>query len=102
MTKTETNLTRNIRTALTESIAAVSGFFASTLLFMLWWPALIYGLYCVITTLWGEDVLNYPSFVQFIMSVYDLYIHVLPGVVIVFAMSIITITLFKTVSKLRR
>lgn len=54
MTKTEINLTRNIRTALTESIAAVSGVFASTLLFMLWWPALIYGLYCVITTLWEK------------------------------------------------
>lgn len=102
MTKSEINLTRNIRTALTESIGAVSGVFASILLFMLWWPALIYGLYCVITTLWGEDVLNYPSFIRFIMSVYNLYIHILPGLIVIFAMSIITVTLFKTVSKSRR
>ncbi|EPC4825036.1 hypothetical protein Q1B88_004369 [Salmonella enterica] len=102
MTKTEINLTRNIKTALAESIAAVSGVFASILLFMLWWPALIYGLYCVITTLWGEDVLNYPSFVQFIMSVYDLYIHILPGLIVIFAISVTTITLFKTFSKSRR
>ncbi|ECH8185889.1 hypothetical protein RF05_25500 [Salmonella enterica subsp. enterica] len=102
MTKSEINLTRNIRTALTESIGAVSGVFASILLFMLWWPALIYGLYCVITTLWGEDVLNYPFFIRFIMSVYNLYIHILPGLIVIFAMSIITVTLFKTVSKSRR
>lgn len=102
MTKSEINLTRNIRTVLTESIAAVSGVFASILLFMLWLPAFIYGIYCAIVTLCGGDVLNYHSFVQFVMSVYDLYIHVLPGVVIVFSISIITVTLFKILSKSRR
>ena len=67
------------------------------LLFMVWFPALIYGLYRVVIVLW-DDSLKPQSLMEFINFMIELYSYVLPSLAVIAVALIVVLSLFKRLS----
>lgn len=81
---------RSVRVAgieIIDSVKTVASVFTEVLLFIVWFPALIYGLYRVVIVLWG-DSLKPQSLMEFINFMIDLYSIVLPWLPVIFIASL--------------
>lgn len=91
---------RSVRIAgveIIDSVKAVASVFTEVLLFMVWFPALIYGLYRVVIVLW-DDSLKPQSLMEFINFMIELYSYVLPSLAVIAVALIVVLSLFKRLS----
>ncbi|EEL9767947.1 hypothetical protein ISL62_003614 [Salmonella enterica] len=91
---------RSVRVAgieIIDSIKTVASVFTEVLLFMVWFPALIYGLYRVVIVLW-DDSLKPQSLMEFINFMIELYSYVLPSLAVIAVALIVVLSLFKRLS----
>lgn len=70
-----------------NSAKTVASVFTEILLFMVWFPAIIYGLYRVVIFLW-DDSLKPQTLMEFIDFIIDLYSTVLPWLPVIFIASL--------------
>ncbi|EBY2762368.1 hypothetical protein DVF60_20615 [Salmonella enterica subsp. enterica serovar Gaminara] len=81
---------RSVRIAgveIIDSVKSVASVFTEILLFMVWFPAIVYGLYRVVIVLW-DDSLKPQSIMGFINFMIDLYSLVLPWFPVIFIASL--------------
>ncbi|MFS9881784.1 hypothetical protein WKV47_25575 [Salmonella enterica] len=81
---------RSVRIAgveIIDSVKSVASVFTEILLFMVWFPAIVYGLYRVVIVLW-DDSLKPQSIMGFINFMIDLYSLVLPWLPVIFIASL--------------
>lgn len=81
---------RSVRIAgieIIDSVKSVASVFTEILLFMLWFPAIVYGLYRVVIALWDAS-LKPQSLMKFINFMIDLYSSVLPWLPVIFIVSL--------------
>lgn len=81
---------RSVRIAgieIIDSVKSVASVFTEILLFMVWFPAIVYGLYRVVIALW-DDSLKPQSLMEFINFMIDLYSSVLPWLPVIFIVSL--------------
>lgn len=81
---------RSVRIAgieIIDSVKAVASVFTEILLFMVWFPAIVYGLYRVVIALWDAS-LKPQSLMEFINFMIDLYSLVLPWLPVIFIASL--------------
>ncbi|EBJ7698808.1 hypothetical protein GSD06_004591 [Salmonella enterica] len=76
-----------------DSVKAVTSVFTEILLFMVWFPAIVYGLYRVVIVLWDAS-LKPQSLMEFINFMVDLYNLVLPWLPVIFIASIAFLVTF--------
>lgn len=91
---------RSVRVAgieIIDSIKAVASVFTEVLLFMVWFPAIIYGLYRVIIVLW-DDSLKPQSLMEFINFMVELYSYVLPSLAVIAVVLVVVLSIFKRLS----
>lgn len=91
---------RSVRVAgieIIDSIKAVASVFTEILLFMVWFPAIIYGLYRVIIVLW-DDSLKPQSLMEFINFMVELYSYVLPSLAVIAVVLVVVLSIFKRLS----
>ncbi len=95
---------RSVRVAgieIIDSIKAVASVFTEILLFMVWFPATIYGLYRVVIVLW-DDSLKPQTLMEFINFMVELYSYVLPLLAVIAVALIVVLCSFKVFSKIWR
>lgn len=95
---------RSVRVAgieIIDSVRAVASVFTEILLFMVWFPAIVYGLYRVVIALWDAS-LKPQSFMEFINFMVELYSYVLPSLAVIAVVLIIVLSSFKILSKVWR
>ncbi|EMS3834583.1 hypothetical protein WJS68_004806 [Escherichia coli] len=80
-----------------DSVKAVASVFTEILLFMVWFPAIVYGLYRVVIVLW-DDSLKPQSLMEFINFMIELYSYVLPSLSVIAVALIAVLFLFKRLS----
>lgn len=80
-----------------DSVKTVASVFTEILLFMVWFPAIIYGLYRVVIVLW-DDSLKPQSLGDFINFMVELYSYVLPSLAVIAVALIVVLSLFKRLS----
>ncbi|MFT2833497.1 hypothetical protein ACMWOA_20155 [Escherichia coli] len=80
-----------------DSVKAVASVFTEILLFMVWFPAIVYGLYRVVIILW-DDSLKPQSLMEFINFMIELYSYVLPSLAVIAVALIAVLFLFKRLS----
>ncbi|WP_447783475.1 hypothetical protein, partial [Enterobacter asburiae] len=80
-----------------DSVKAVASVFTEILLFMVWFPAIVYGLYRVVIVLW-DDSLKPQSVMGFINFMVELYSYVLPSLAVIAVALIAVLFLFKRLS----
>ncbi|EAM6949759.1 hypothetical protein [Escherichia coli] len=76
---------RSVRVAgieIIDSVKTVAFVFTETLLFMVWFPAIVYGLYRVVIVLW-DDPLKPQSLMEFLNFIVELYSYVLPSLAVI-------------------
>lgn len=95
---------RSVRIAgveIIDSVKAVASVFTEILLFMVWFPAVVYGGYRVVIVLWDES-LKPQSLMEFIDFLMELYSFVIPSLAIVALALIVVLFSFKAFSKVWR
>ncbi|MDX6778484.1 hypothetical protein SJZ75_24005 [Klebsiella aerogenes] len=95
---------RSVRIAgieIIDSAKAVASVFTEILLFMVWFPAIVYGLYRVVIVLW-DDSLKPQSLMEFIDFIMELYSFVIPSLAIMVVVLIVVLFSFKVFSKVWR
>ncbi|EFD8465900.1 hypothetical protein CO570_004373 [Escherichia coli] len=95
---------RSVRIAgveIIDSVKTVASAFTEILMFMVWFPAVVYGLYRVVIVLW-DDSLKPQSVMGFINFMVELYSYVLPSLAIIALALIVVLFSFKAFSKLWR
>ncbi|HEB5907975.1 TPA: hypothetical protein R0167_004256 [Salmonella enterica subsp. enterica serovar Havana] len=95
---------RSVRIAgieIIDSVKTVASVFTEILLFMVWFPAIVYGLYRVAIVLW-DDSLKPQSLMEFINFMVELYRYVLPSLAVIAVALIVVLCLFKVFSKVWR
>ncbi|EGV0697358.1 hypothetical protein [Escherichia coli] len=80
-----------------DSVKAVASVFTEILLFMVWFPAIVYGLYRVVIVLWDAS-LKPQSFMEFINFMVELYSYVLPSLAVIAVALIVVLSIFKRLS----
>lgn len=80
-----------------DGVKAVASVFTEILLFMVWFPAIVYGLYRVVIVLWDAS-LKPQSFMEFINFMVELYSYVLPSLAVIAVALIVVLFLFKRLS----
>ena len=80
-----------------DSVKAVASVFTEILLFMVWFPAIVYGLYRVVIVLW-DDPLKPQSLMEFLNFIVELYSYVLPSLAVIAVALIAVLFLFKRLS----
>ncbi|EBT1683607.1 hypothetical protein CIH81_22690 [Salmonella enterica] len=80
-----------------DSVKAVASVFTEILLFMVWFPAIVYGLYRVVIVLW-DDSLKPQSLMEFINFMIELYSYALPSLAVIAVTLIVVLSLFKRLS----
>lgn len=70
-----------------DSVRAVASVFTEILLFMVWFPAIVYGIYRVVIALWDAS-LKPQSLMEFINFMVELYSLVLPWLPVIFIASL--------------
>jgi len=91
---------RSVRIAgveIIDSVKAVASVFTEILFFMVWFPAIVYGLYRVVIVLW-DDSLKPQSVMGFINFMVELYSYVLPSLAVIAVALIAVLFLFKRLS----
>ncbi|EMM5305383.1 hypothetical protein RFO08_005001 [Klebsiella aerogenes] len=84
-----------------DSVKAVASVFTEILLFMIWFPAIVYGLYRVVIALWDAS-LKPQSLMEFINFMVELYSYVLPSLAVIAVALIVVLISFKAFSKVWR
>ncbi|HAZ8821877.1 TPA: hypothetical protein J8M42_004260 [Citrobacter koseri] len=92
---------RIARVEIIDSVKKVASVFTEILLFMVWFPAIVYGLYRVVIVLW-DDSLKPQSIMEFINFMVELYSYVLPSLAIIAVALIVVLISFKAFSKVWR
>ncbi|HHH3217281.1 TPA: hypothetical protein ACPY7G_003350 [Morganella morganii] len=92
---------RIARVEIIDSVKTVASVFTEILLFMVWFPAIVYGLYRVVIVLW-DDSLKPQSIMGFINFMVELYSYVLPSLAIIAVALIVVLISFKAFSKVWR
>ncbi|EKK0352955.1 hypothetical protein Q1F95_004540 [Salmonella enterica] len=95
---------RSVRIAgveIIDSVKAVASIFTEILLFMVWFPAVVYGGYRVVIVLW-DDSLKPQSLMEFIDFIMELYSFVIPSLAIIAVALIVVLFSFKAFSKVWR
>ncbi|EDA9386426.1 hypothetical protein A4W39_22950 [Salmonella enterica subsp. enterica serovar Braenderup] len=93
---------RSVRLAgieIIDSVKVVASVFTEILFFMVWFPAIVYGLYRVVIVLW-DDSLKPQSLMEFINFMVELYSFVLPSLAVIAVTLIVALFLFKRLSKI--
>ncbi|EPK0083393.1 hypothetical protein [Citrobacter freundii] len=80
-----------------DSVKTVASVFTEILLFMVWFPAIVYGLYRVVIALWDAS-LKPQSLMEFINFMIELYSYVLPSLAVIAVALIAVLFLFKRLS----
>ncbi|HFM3426044.1 TPA: hypothetical protein ACG644_003574 [Escherichia coli] len=80
-----------------DSVKAVASVFTEILLFMIWFPAIVYGLYRVVIALWDAS-LKPQSLMEFINFMVELYSYVLPSLAVIAVALIVVLSIFKRLS----
>lgn len=80
-----------------DSVKSVASVFTEILLFMVWFPATVYGLYRVVIALWDAS-LKPQSLMEFINFMVELYSYVLPSLAVIAVALIVALSLFKRLS----
>lgn len=80
-----------------DSVKTVASVFSEILLFMFWFPAIVYGLYRVVIALWDAS-LKPQSLMEFINYMVELYSYVLPSLAVIAVALIVALSLFKRLS----
>lgn len=91
---------RSVRIAgieIIDSVKAVASVFTEILLFMVWFPAIVYWLYRVVIALWDAS-LKPQSLMEFINFMVELYSYVLPSLAVIAVALIVVLSLFKRLS----
>ncbi|EFJ9147839.1 hypothetical protein BHP08_003433 [Escherichia coli] len=91
---------RSVRVAgieIIDSVKTVASVFTETLLFMVWFPAIVYGLYRVVIVLWG-DPLKPQSLMEFLNFIVELYSYVLPSLAVIAVALIAVLSICKILS----
>lgn len=91
---------RGVRIAgieISDSVKAVASVFTEILLFMVWFPSIVYGLYRVVIVLWDAS-LKPQSLMEFINFMIELYSYVLPSLAVIAVALIAVLFLFKRLS----
>ncbi|ECY6724954.1 hypothetical protein GS387_003662 [Salmonella enterica subsp. enterica serovar Hadar] len=91
---------RSVRIAgveIIDSVKSVASVFTEILFFMVWFPAIVYGLYRVVIVLW-DDSLKPQSVMGFINFMVELYSYVLPSLAVIAVALIAVLFLFKRLS----
>ncbi len=84
---------RSVRVAgieIIDSVKTVAYVFTEALLFMVWFSAIVYGLYRVVIVLW-DDPLKPQSLMEFLNFIVELYSYVLPSVIAVALIAVLSI-----------
>ncbi|EKB9887522.1 hypothetical protein OOV01_004035 [Salmonella enterica] len=91
---------RSVRIAgveIIDSVKVVASVFTEILLFMVWFPAIVYGLYRVVIVLWDAS-LKPQSLMEFINFMVELYSYVLPSLAVIAVALIVVLSIFKRLS----
>ncbi|HFW3409425.1 TPA: hypothetical protein ACIBHE_003557 [Salmonella enterica subsp. enterica serovar Chailey] len=91
---------RSVRIAgieIIDSIKEVASVFTEILLFMVWFPAIVYGLYRVAIVLWDTS-LKPQSLMEFINFMVELYSYVLPSLAVIEVALIVVLSIIKRLS----
>ncbi|ENJ9364445.1 hypothetical protein AB2V43_004499 [Salmonella enterica] len=97
----DTSIVRIAWIEIINSVKTVASVFTEILMFMVWFPAVVYGLYRVVIVLW-DDSLKPQSVMGFINFMVELYSYVLPSLAIIALALIVFLFSFKAFSKLWR
>ncbi|HAI4565745.1 TPA: hypothetical protein ACRVF3_004161 [Escherichia coli] len=87
-----------------NSVKTVASVFTEILLFMVWFPAIIYGLYRVVIVSW-DDFLKPQSpmeLMEFINFMVELYSYVLPSLAVIAVALIVILCSFEVFYKVWR
>nr|WP_172687139.1 hypothetical protein [Escherichia coli] len=91
---------RSVRVAgieIIDSVKTVTFVFTETLLFMVWFSAIVYGLYRVVIVLW-DDPLKPQSLMEFLNFIVELYSYVLPSLAVIAVALIAVLSICKILS----
>ncbi len=88
---------RSVRIAgieIIDSVKSVASVFTEILLFMVWFPAIVYGLYRFVIVLWDAS-LKPQSLIEFINFMVELYSYVLPSLAVIAVALVVVLSIFK-------
>lgn len=91
---------RSVRIAgieIIDSVKSVASVFTEILLFMVWFPAIVYGLYRFVIVLWDAS-LKPQSLMEFINFMVELYSYVLPSLAVIAVALVVVLSIFKRLS----
>lgn len=91
---------RSVRIAgieIIDSVKSVASVFTEILLFMVWFPAIVYGLYRFVIVLWDAS-LKPQSLIEFINFMVELYSYVLPSLAVIAVALVVVLSIFKRLS----
>ncbi|EGH1968314.1 hypothetical protein ID409_004530 [Salmonella enterica] len=94
----DTSIVRIAGVEIINSVKTVASVFTEILMFMVWFPAVVYGLYRVVIVLW-DDSLKPQSVMGFINFIIELYSFVIPSLAIIAVALIVVLFSFKVFSK---
>lgn len=80
-----------------DSVKTVASVFTEILLFMVWFPAIVYGLYRGVIVLW-DDSLKPQPLMEFINFMVELYSYVLPSLAVITVALIAALSICKILS----
>ena len=91
---------RSVRIAgieIIDSVKSVASVFTVILLFMVWFPAIVYGVYGFVFVLWDAS-LKPQSLIEFINFMVELYSYVLPSLAVIAVALVVVLSIFKRLS----
>ncbi|MDE9576622.1 hypothetical protein L2106_24895 [Citrobacter portucalensis] len=91
---------RSVRIAgieIIDSVKSVASVFTEILLFMVWFTAIVYGLYSFVIVLWDAS-LKPQSLIEFINFMVELYSYVLPSLAVIAVALVVVLSIFKRLS----
>lgn len=97
----DTSIVRIAGIEIINSVKMVASAFTEILMFMVWFPAVVYGGYRVVIVLW-DDSLKPQSLMGFINFMVELYSYVLPSLAVISVALIVVLFSFKAFSKVWR
>ncbi|EIO6737191.1 hypothetical protein LQ308_004342 [Salmonella enterica] len=97
----DTSIVRIAGIEIINSVKTVASVFTEILMFMVWFPAFVYGGYRVVIVLW-DDSLKPQSLMGFIDFIMELYSFVIPSLAIIAVALIVVLFSFKAFSKVWR
>ncbi|MBH8402657.1 hypothetical protein DV511_23705 [Salmonella enterica subsp. enterica serovar Enteritidis] len=97
----DTSIVRIAGIEIINSVKAIASVFTEILMFMAWFPTVVYGGYRVVIVLW-DDSLKPQSLMGFIDFIMELYSFVIPSLAIIAVALIVVLFSFKAFSKVWR